>query len=474
MSLVTWDGPIPAARELGSVHLVGIGGAGMSGIARLLVAQGIRVSGCDAKDSTTLASLRALGVDVAVGHSADHVRGVDTLVTSSAIRADNPDLVAALETGVRVLPRAVALSAAMASKRRIAVAGTHGKTTTTSMLTVALQAAGGDPSYAIGGDLNEPGSNAHHGTGTFFVAEADESDKSFLVLRPEIAVVTNVEPDHLDNYGSAAAVHDAFRDFVATLPPNGALIAGADDPGSARLLETARAGGVTALGFGVDAGDARIADLRLSADGSQFDLVRSGERLGHVTLAVPGRYNALNAAAALTAGVHIGLPFAAMARGLAEFQGARRRFEPRGVARGVRVFDDYAHHPTEVAAVLAAARVVAGSGRIIAVFQPHLFSRTQAFAADFGTALGAADDVIVMDVFAAREDPIPGVTGALVAASVPLPAEHVSYQPSWSDVAAEVARHARPGDLVLTLGAGDVTMQAPVILRALAEGSPAS
>jgi UDP-N-acetylmuramate--alanine ligase len=470
VSLVTWDDPIPAAGELGTVHLVGIGGAGMSGIARLLVAQGIPVSGCDAKDSSTLAALRALGVQVSVGHAAEHAALADTFVVSSAIRPDNPDLVAARAAGRRTLPRAVGLAAAMAAKRRIAVAGTHGKTTTTSMLTVALQACGEDPSYAIGGDLNEPGSNAHHGTGRFFVAEADESDQSFLVLHPDVAVVTNVEADHLDNYGTPAAVDAAFERFVTALPSDGALVAGADDPGAARLLAVARDSGVPAIGFGtVPGAAARVEHLTLSAAGSTFVYVHRGRRLGAVRLTVPGAYNAMNAAAALTAGMHLGLPFGEMVRGLADFRGARRRFESRGAAAAVRVYDDYAHHPTEVAAVLEGARLVAGDGRVVAVFQPHLFSRTMAFAEQFGQALGEADAVVVMDVYAAREDPIPGVTGALVANHVPLPADRVVFEPSWSRVAGRVADLAAPGDLVLTIGAGDVTMLAPALLAALQE-----
>jgi len=472
MSFVTWDGPIPSAAELGRVHLMGLGGAGMSGLARLLVAQGLAVSGCDAKDSTTLASLAALGIRTTVGHDPAHLHEVETLVVSSAIRDGNLELSAALAGASRVLPRAVALSAAMTGKQRVAVAGTHGKTTTTSMLTVALQACGRDPSYAIGGDLNEPGSNAHHGSGGVFVAEADESDRSFLVLHPHVAVVTNVEADHLDNYGDVGAVQAAFEQFVATIPPTGALVASADDPGARQLLAAAAQRGLTTVGFGADSGDLRLDNLAAVAGGSQFDVIHFGRRLGPVRLAVPGRYNALNAAAALAAGLHLGLPLPDMRRGLEGFRGARRRFEPRGVAAGVRIYDDYAHHPTEVAAVLDAARSVAGGGRVLAVFQPHLFSRTAAFAEGFGRALAAADEVVVMDVFAAREDPIPGVTGAVIARAIPLAGSRVHYEPSWSAVADTVARLARPGDLVLTIGAGDVTMLAPGIATAL-EDRPA-
>jgi len=468
MSFVEDVGPVPPAEDLGRVHFVGIGGAGMSGIARILLARGRPVSGCDAKDSRALTALRALGADVSVGHDPSHLETADTVVTSSAIRAGNAEVRTARESGMRVLPRAALLASVMIGSRGIAVAGTAGKTTTTSMLAVALQACGRDPSYAIGGDLNEPGSNAHAGTGEFFVAEADESDKSFLLLSPDAAIVTNVEPDHLDNYGSAEAVYDAFREFVDRIAVGGTVALGADNEGSRALVPIAAARGlsVTTFGLAEDAG-LRIDDLHLTPTGSRFELVAGGRRLGPLSLAVPGAHNVVNAAGVVALGLALGLPYADMARGLAGFSGARRRFEPRGEARGVRVFDDYAHHPTKVRAALAAARHVAAGGRVLAVFQPHLYSRTRDFAAEFGAALGAADAVVVMDVYAAREDPVPGVTGMLVAQAVPLAPDAVRYVPSWSAVPEVVATLARPGDLVLTMGAGDVTMLGPEILSAL-------
>jgi UDP-N-acetylmuramate--alanine ligase len=460
---------VPAAEDLGRVHLMGIGGAGMSGIARILVARGLAVGGCDAKDSAGLAALRALGVEVSLGHDPAHLDRVDTLVVSSAIRPGNAERVAAGEMGVRVLPRAAALASVMAGRTGLAIAGTHGKTTTTSMVTVAMHACGKDPSYAIGGDLNEPGSNAHHGTGEFFVAEADESDRSFLLLAPDGVVVTNVEPDHLDNYADAAAVHAAFEEFVARVAPGGPALLGADDAGSLALAQRARAHGLDVRTFGTSAdADVRIDSLEVRAAGSAFDLVVGGRRLGRVTLAVPGAYNAVNAAGALGLGLAMGLPFADLARGLASFSGARRRFELKGVAAGVRVYDDYAHHPTELSrGALVAARGAARDGRVIAVFQPHLYSRTARFAADFGAALGAADEVVVMEVYGAREDPLPGVTGAMIAASVPLPASRVHFESSWSAIPALVAGLARPGDVVVTIGAGDVTMIGPAVLDEL-------
>jgi UDP-N-acetylmuramate--alanine ligase len=473
MSLVERMDDIPAADRLGRVHLMGVGGAGMSGIARILLARGVPVSGCDAKESTVLAPLRALGAVVQIGHDPEHVLTADTIVVSSAIRADNPELVAARQAGRLVLPRAAALASVMAERVGLAIAGTHGKTTTTSMLTVAMHACGRDPSYAIGGDLNEPGSNAHHGTGEFFVAEADESDRSFLLLSPHGAVITNIEPDHLDNYGDQAAVEAAFEAFLGRIQPGGVVLLGADDSGSLRLVGPARAQGLQVRTFGQSReADVRVEALTLSGGGSSFDLVAAGRRLGRVELQVPGAYNAVNAAGALGLGLEVGLPFGDMARGLRTFAGVRRRFELKGVAGGVRVYDDYAHHPTEVStAALAAARGVAGQGRVIAVFQPHLYSRTATFADAFGAALGGADVVVVMEIYAAREDPVPGVTGALVAAAVPLSPTQVFFEPSWSAVPGLVASLARSGDVVVTIGAGDVTMIGPAVLDELAGGS---
>ncbi|HVU61995.1 MAG TPA: UDP-N-acetylmuramate--L-alanine ligase [Mycobacteriales bacterium] len=467
--MVESPGEIPAAADLGRVHLMGIGGAGMSGIARILLARGGSVSGCDAKESAALAALRALGAEIAVGHDPSHADAADTVVVSSAIRAGNPELQRAREVGRLVLPRAAVLASVMADRIGLAVAGTHGKTTTTSMLTVAMHACGLDPSYAIGGDLNEPGSNAHHGHGEYFVAEADESDRSFLLLSPRGAVITNVEPDHLDNYGDAGAVGAAFEDFVRRIDVGGPLLLGADDPGSLALVDLARDRGLDVRTFGLaSAADVRVDDLQVNGSGSSFDLVAGGRRLGRVELAVPGAFNAVNAAGALGLGLAVGLPFADLARGLAGFSGARRRFELKGIARGVRVFDDYAHHPTEVArGALVAARAAARDGRVIAVFQPHLYSRTEAFAADFGAALGGADVVVVMEVYAAREDPLPGVTGGLIASAVPLPPERVYFEPSWAAVPGLVAGLAEPGDVIVTIGAGDVTMLGPALLDEL-------
>jgi UDP-N-acetylmuramate--alanine ligase len=473
---------IPPADRLGGVHFIGIGGAGMSGIARILLSRGVEVSGSDAKDSRGLAALRALGARVNVGHDAAHLGKADTVVVSSAVRETNPELAGARARGLLVLHRSQALASVMRGRRAVAVAGTHGKTTTTSMLTVALQSCGVDPSFAIGGELAESGANAHDGTGEVFVAEADESDGSFLLYRPQVAVVTNVEPDHLDHYGTPEAVESAFDAFCDCVVPGGAVVICADDPGAARVAQRVahrRAGSITVLTYGETADAAlRIDQVETGAYGASFVLHPrpagggpAGQVSREIRLRVPGRHNALNAAAAWAAATWLGFDADQVTGGLEAFGGTRRRFEARGSAAGVRVFDDYAHHPTEVTAVLRAARGVAGQGRIVAVFQPHLYSRTRIFAAEFGAALGLADEVVVMDVYAAREDPEPGVSGSLVAAAVPLPPDRVQFVPSWSAVAAAVADRTRVGDLVLTIGAGDVTMLGPEIIAALAARS---
>jgi len=467
-----WNLP---AEKLGRVHFVGIGGAGMSGIARIMAARGITVSGSDAKDSTVLAALRALGATCWVGHAAEHVTDVDTVVVSTAIRETNPEVLAAQAAGIPVLPRAAALASLMVGRRTIAVAGTHGKTTTTSMLTVALQHCGADPSYAIGGNLNESGSNAHDGSGDLFVAEADESDRSFLTYGPEVSVVTSVEPDHLDNYGDEASYYAAFDAFVDQILADGFLVVCADDPGARRLAETARGRGIDVRTYGESAdADTWVTEVTALGGTQSFVPVVRGRRLPAVRLQQPGKHNALNASAALTVGLGLGFSAADLTEGLASFTGTGRRFEFKGAEAGVRVYDSYAHHPTELTADLTAARQVAGEGRVVACFQPHLFSRTRIFAAEFSEALALADEVVVMDVFAAREDPEPGVTGALIANHVPLKPEQVRFEPSWSAVPPLVAGLARAGDLVVTLGAGDVTLIGPEVVGLLAERAAAA
>lgn len=459
--------------SLGRVHLIGIGGAGMSGIARVLLARGTPVSGSDARESLALTGLRALGATIYLGHAPEQVSGADTVVVSSAIREHNPELVAAREQGLVVLPRAEALATLLAGHRAVAVAGTHGKTTTTSMLTVAAQHCGVDPSFAIGGDLNEAGSNAHQGSGDLFVVEADESDGSFLAYRPHAAIITNVEADHLDHYGTVEAYEASFDAFIATVDRDGFVVLCTDDLGARALADRARHDGVDVRSYGTSAdADLRMDALTTNGATSSYDAVVRGRRLGTVRLQVAGEHQARNSAGALLTGLGLGLPVGPLVEGLASFTGVRRRMELKGTAAGVRVYDDYAHHPTEVKAQLIAARGLTGGGRLIAVFQPHMYSRTATFADGFGQALGLADEVVVMEVYGAREDPVPGVSGALVAAAVPLAAGQVLFEPFWSSVPEAVAARVDAGDLVVTLGAGDVTLVGPEVLRLLAGGAP--
>ncbi|MGH3397796.1 MAG: UDP-N-acetylmuramate--L-alanine ligase [Streptosporangiaceae bacterium] len=471
MGLVTPVDPVPVS-ELGRVHFVGIGGAGMSGIARIMLARGIPVSGSDSAASPGLDELAELGARVAVGHAAENLGDLgaaDTLVVSSAIRPDNPELVQARRRGLRVLHRAAALASVMAGRRVIAVAGTHGKTTTTSMLTTVLRDCGADPGYVIGGVLLETGLGADDGAGMDFVAEADESDGSFLLLSPDMAIITNVEADHLDNYGSLAEIEAAFVTFGSHV--SSLVLTCADDPGAeavAARLEPQSPQRVRRYGESVRA-DYRLGDVHaqglavsfaVTADHSPF-----GEIFAQMTVHVPGHHNALNATAAFAAAVELGFAPPRVTAALARYQGARRRMELKGEADGVRVFDSYAHHPTELAADLRAARDITPEGRVIAIFQPHLYSRTRIFAGDFGAALGLADQAVVLDVYAAREDPEPGVTGRLVADAVP--GGRALFLPDRTQVAPLIARIAEPGDVVLTMGAGDVTALGPQLVEAV-------
>ncbi len=454
---------------LGRVHVLGIGGAGMSGIARILVARGVSVSGCDAKDSRRIAALRALGVQTHVGHDVAHLDGVDTVIASTAIKAVNPELVSAHEQGLRVMGRAEALAAVMEGFRGVAVAGTHGKTTTTSMLTVALQHCGADPSFAIGSELNESGSNAHLGSGPDFVAEADESDGAFLALPASAGIVTNVEPDHLDHWGTFEAIESAFLDFCTAIGARGGFVTVClDDEGSARLADAARAAGVDVRTYGEsEAADYRVELLGTGEAGWNFDVLERGVRLGATQLAVPGRHNVLNATAALVTGMGLGHSSADLRAGLESFSGTRRRFDFKGAVAGIRVYDDYAHHPTEIDATLRAMREVVGEGRLVVAFQAHHYYRTALFVKEFGQALGLADEVVVLEVFAPGEDPIPGASGVAMASHVPLPREQVVFEPSWSKVAERLVERARPGDVVMTLGAGDIAMIGTEVLDLL-------
>ncbi len=463
--------PLPAIR-LGRVHFIGIGGAGMSGIARIMLARGISVSGSDKVPSALLDDLGAHGAKVHVGHAPANLGDLgagDTLVMTSAIRPDNPELAEATRRGMRVMHRAAALASVMAGRRVITVAGTHGKTTTTSMLTTVLRECGADPGYVIGGILNETGVGAEDGTGADFVAEADESDGSFLLLSPDVAVITNVEADHLDNYGSLAEIEAAFAAFGSRV--SSLVLTCADDPGAeAVAVRLEPLGPARVRRYGESPGaDYRLSDVRpdglavsfaVTADHSPF-----GEIFAQMTVHVPGRHNALNATAAFAAAVELGFAPPRVTAALEGYRGARRRMELKGEADGVRVFDSYAHHPTELAADLRAARDFSDGGRVIAIFQPHLYSRTRIFAGDFGSALGLADEVVVLDVYAAREDPEPGVTGALVADAVP--GGRAVFLADRTQTAPAITRMAEPGDVVLTMGAGDVTALGPQLVEAL-------
>lgn len=461
--------------RLGRVHMVGIGGAGMSAVAALLAARGLEVSGSDRSAGAAVERLRGQGIVVAVGHDAANVDGAGAVVVSTAIRPTNPELVRARELGLPVLHRSQALAALMAGRRGVAVAGAHGKTTTSAMVAVLLTHAGLDPTVAVGGDISAwgPGTTgapgalggAREGRGDVVVVEADESDGSFLAYRPFVAVVTNVEPDHLDHYGSREAFEAAFEQFVQRIEPGGWLVACADDAGSAALARFATGAGVQVLTYGTGTD----ADVRVerAPDGS-VQLRGCGGAPCPLRLAVPGEHNVLNATAAWTVAGLLGVDGRVAAEGLAAFAGTGRRFEDRGTAAGVRVVDDYAHHPTEVTALLRAAREVAGDGRVLVLFQPHLYSRTAAFAEEFARALALADEVVVTDVYAAREDPVPGVSGATVTDA--MVGSRARFVADRYTAAAELAAEARPGDLVLTVGAGDVTELAPVVLEALRAG----
>jgi UDP-N-acetylmuramate--alanine ligase len=443
----------------------------MSGLARLLLARGIEVTGSDLKRSRGLATLEQLGAIVSVGHRAEHVGSPDAIVISSAIPADNPEVGEAAARGIPIVMRAQLLAALMRGRRGVAVAGTHGKTTTTSMISVILTRAGLEPTFVIGGDLNESGSGARHGSGDVFVAEADESDGSFLLLEPEIGVVTNVDEDHLDFYRDAAEIEAAFAAFAER---SGTTVACWDDPGVRRALSHVD-GRVVRFGAGEDV-DVRLIADELSATGSRGRVQIQGQTL-QLELAVPGRYNLMNATAASTTAWLLDVPLEDVAAALRSFTGVRRRFDVKGSARGATFIDDYAHNPGKLAAVLESAREIrtldpsGGARRVVAVFQPHRYTRTQAMWRALGQSLRWADVVLVTDVYGAGEQPIPGVTGKLVVESLAeaAPGKRVIYLPRRSDVAAFLAREVRDGDLVLTLGAGDITMVGEETLERLRE-----
>jgi UDP-N-acetylmuramate--alanine ligase len=448
------------------LHFIGIGGAGMSGLARIALSHGITVTGSDAKDSTVLSALQALGAQVSPEHKASQVDGADYIIFSTAIGTSNVELIRAQELQIPVLTRAQALATLMSQDRSIAVAGTHGKTTTSSMLTVALQSCGLDPSFAIGGTLTSSGSNAHKGTGDLFVAEADESDGSFIEYHPNAAIVTNIEHDHVDFFAKPEDVTNAFNSFAATISQDGILVYCADDAGSAALGRDPRLRpDLKVVSYGTTAGsDLYIDSINLLAMGSAARALWNGRLVGTLSLQVPGLHNVLNAGAALAMGLALGAPAAELLSGLASFHGTGRRFELKGTVHGIRVIDDYGHHPTEITVTLEAAKRYAGDGRVLAIFQPHRYSRTQAFMKEFSTALDIADEVILLEIYAASEKPIPGVSAAQIASAM----ERGQFIPNFIEASDWVIENAKPGDVILTLGAGDVNSLAPIICDGLA------
>jgi UDP-N-acetylmuramate--alanine ligase len=455
------------------IHFVGIGGIGMSGIAELLANLGYAVTGSDARRSEVTARLeQAFGVTIFEGHHASHVGDADVVVVSSAVRAGNPEIVAARERGIPVIPRAEMLAELMRLRFSIAVAGSHGKTTTTSMIALVLERGGLDPTAVIGGRLSAFGSNARLGRGEYMVAEADESDRSFLMLWPSIAVMTNIDNEHMENYGSLADLQQAFLDFANKVPFYGAAVACAEDENLAAILPRVRR---QVLTYGLDHPQAQIVgtDIELGAFGGRCQVHRrtraGSERLGRLELAVPGRHNLQNALAAVTVGQRIGMDFARVADALGSFHGAERRFERHGEAGGVLVVDDYGHHPTEIAAVIAAARATLGR-RLIVAFQPHRHSRTAHLLDSFGPSLAGADQIVLTDIYAAGEDPIPGVTLERLADAVRSGSGRpVHVVKALQDVVPALLTVVQPGDAVITLGAGSIGTVPKALMQALAQ-----
>lgn len=465
------DASAQIPERIGKAHFIGIGGSGMSGIARMLLGQGIPVSGSDRSESDYTRRLRELGADVAIGHDAANLADdVDTVIVTSALWPDNPELLLARERGLTVLHRSQALVWLTRGSRLVAVAGAHGKTTSTGMIASALVELGEDPSFVNGGVISSLGTNEHRGTGDAFIVEADESDGSFLFYDVAIALITNVDNDHLDHYGTPEAFEAAFVQFAQRASES--VVISADDPLAVAL--TARIDHPRVRTFGTaEHADVRLVDIEPDGAGMRFGIVVDGVR-HQGALPVPGHHNALNAAGAVAVLLELGVDAARAVPALAAFGGTKRRFDLQGVVDGVSVYDDYAHHPVEVDAALTAARAVVGDGRILAVHQPHLFSRTMAMSDQFAEVLErVADHTIVLAVDGAREDPVPGVTGEYVSREFADPSR-VEYHPEWPDAARAVAAWAEPGDFVITLGCGNVNRIVPQLLEALAERAPRS
>ena len=449
------------------IHFVGIGGAGMSGIARIMLSEGLTISGSDVRESAITQALATLGAKIFIGHDAKNVEGIDLLITSGAISTDNPEVAQAISNGVEIITRAQALAILMEGKRSIAVAGTHGKTTTTSMLTVALQSAGLDPSFAIGGLINSSGVNAHLGSGDIFVAEADESDGSFTAYHPLGAIITNLELDHVDHFATIEDLYAIFLEFVETIQSGGFFVACTDDPGVQELLRRVTRNDISIIGYGEEEAEFQISRIHLEPASAVARITKNGKVLPDLQLSIPGLHNIFNATSALAVGEKLGASVIDLIKGLESFTGSRRRFEHKGVVQGIEVIDDYGHHPTELRVTLETAKAYVPAGKVFVVFQPHRFTRTQAFAAEFSAALEIADQAFVLEVYPASEAPIPGVTSQLITRASS--SGKISYEPSMLSVVQHVIDLAVPGDLIMTLGAGDVNSLAPVIVQALEE-----
>ena len=446
--------------QLGKVHFIGIGGSGMSGIARILIGMGHVVTGSDLRDSSNVAALRELGAKIYIGHDQSHLGNPDTVVVTSALWPTNPEYLLAKERGIPVIHRSQALAKLASSKRLIAVAGAHGKTTSTGMVITALMSMGQDPSFVNGGVINSVGQSSSSGTGELFVIEADESDGSFLLYDTAISLITNVDPDHLDHYGSIEAFHKVFADFANKSKE--LVVISSDDQGAKEVAKLITKPMIT---FG-EAKDATVRVQNIKEDARvSFELVYKEEK-SSAKLILAGRHNALNAAGAVATLVSLGFDFQASVIEVAKFEGTERRFELHGQERGVSVYDDFAHHPTEVQAALNGARAVVGSGKLITVFQPHLYSRTRLFAKEFAQVLAESDEVVLLDIYAAREDPEPGVTGELILNNFSDQSK-IHYVPNWEEASAKAASLADSGDFIVTMGCGDVYRMVPQLLQAL-------
>ncbi|HUP18552.1 MAG TPA: UDP-N-acetylmuramate--L-alanine ligase [Gemmatimonadota bacterium] len=460
-----------ATRLIGQrrrLHFMGIGGAGMCALAEILLDRGLVVTGCDLRPGAAAPHLTALGAQIHTGHSPDHLHPDDGVVVSSAIQAQEPEVVAARERGHPIVRRAEMLGALMTGSPGIAVAGTHGKSTTTAMIGAVLEAAGWDPTVMVGGRMRDRGGNVRIGRGEWLVAEADEFDRSFLALSPRHAVVTNVEVDHLDTYGTPQAYRAAFAEFVGQVTAGGVVVVGADDPG-ARSLPISDGIRRTTFGLGEHA-DVRATDLLDGEMESRFTLVLAGEPAGEVVLGLPGRHNVRNALAAAAIGWALDVDPGAIRDGLTRVRGIERRFEIVRTGVDLTIIDDYAHHPTEVEAALATARRSFPGRRLVAVFQPHLYSRTRDLAEEFGRSLAAADVVFVMPIYPAREAPIPGVTAELVSRAARAAGAAEVIDLGEADEARLVAARLAPGDVVVTMGAGDIDLLAPRLAAQTEEG----